>query len=366
MKNLLRYIKQSLYIVILLIAAMAVSCTEDPTIDDDGTVSELYGNDKRVVLAHDLSSYIPVGDILVGLYADGVTSVVEAEHTLEAIGTKSGDEQSVITFAGALNQNDYQLHFVEYYLDNVAVRKNLGTCLSVGSESNTTYPDNFDTEYQFFGDGTADNPFQVNSIYAFDQLSADLDNGLETAGVYFEMNDDVVMDPVFEDFYGVSCDSSKPFEGIFNGNGYTIYNLILERFSDQTVSDAWDAPCPVGLFNFISGATIENVNIDSPRIVGNIGVGALVGAVLGQSGYDMYYSNINYCSISSSSDVTRSTITGQLYVGGLVGMVNTNAGVYLDNCESNMADSHSLNMLSGTSASAQYFGGLIILLGFID
>ena len=91
-------------------------------------------------------------------------------------------------------------------------------------------------------------------------------------------------------------DANKPFEGVFEGNGYTIANLRIRMPNNSDV----------GLFGYInnSKAEVRRIGLTNATIVGMESVGGLVGRFNGKS-------------------ITRSYVSGNViggeHVGGLVG-----------------------------------------------
>ena len=92
--------------------------------------------------------------------------------------------------------------------------------------------------------------------------------------------------------------SSTPFTGRFDGQNFTIANLLINRTSDANV----------GLFGYVSGATIGNVALRDVTIKGGSKVGGLVGAATNAT--------IGTTSVSGSVLGTGDT------VGGLAGQFN--------------------------------------------
>lgn len=140
---------------------------------------------------------------------------------------------------------------------------------------------------------------------------------------------------------------SAPFTGTFDGDNHTISNLTISSSGDYQ-----------GLFGYISGATIQNLNLTGVSVAG----GSYVGALAGYSDS----STISSCSIAGT------LITGNGHVGGLLGF---NTGI-LSYCSGNVPVTADFNAggLIGTnngeirysnvsdSASVQgrlYVGGLI-------
>jgi len=122
-------------------------------------------------------------------------------------------------------------------------------------------------------------------------------------------------EPIATDIY--------PFTGNFDGQGYEISNLFINRPNEEYV----------GLFGFLGeGGFIENVGVVNTTVTGNESVGGLVG----------------YLPCSSLDAVSNSffngIVSGNYGVGGLVGRGG-----------SNVRDSYSSGNVSGNN----YVGGLV-------
>lgn len=112
------------------------------------------------------------------------------------------------------------------------------------------------------------------------------------------------------------------FSGNYDGQGYLISNLYINRSTSNTM----------GFFGLISGATISNVNIINCDITGQSYVGGLVGASSSSSTVSKSYSN--------------GTVNGTTSVGGLVG---------INQFSSEISNSYSNAIVSGTTTNV---GGL--------
>lgn len=117
------------------------------------------------------------------------------------------------------------------------------------------------------------------------------------------------------------------FSGTFDGQGYMIYNLYINRPSDDYI----------GLFGFIYSGQVSNLILGDCVITGHEYVGGIVG--------DIYTGRVEKCA------VVRSVIEGSAYIGGIAGIITTNSNV-----EKNFV-SGSIVWLGG-STSKEYFGGL--------
>ena len=117
------------------------------------------------------------------------------------------------------------------------------------------------------GSGTESDPYR---IFNADQLTQ-LRNFLNQEGVYFKLQNDINIAAWLTDNYPSQGwqpvgSSSEPFKGVLDGNGKTISGFSINRSSTDYV----------GLFGYISGATIKNLTIEG-NVTGHDYVGAFVG-----------------------------------------------------------------------------------------
>ena len=139
-------------------------------------------------------------------------------------------------------------------------------------------------------------------------------NGYELlADLDFDTNGDGVMD-VNDAFFDADGDDEgngwlpigstlAPFVANFNGNGFSISNLFINRPASDTGTGGED----IGLFGEVSNSiTIQNVALDGDlmSVTGRLFVGGLVGDV----------SDANIANVSVTG-----AVTGEFTVGGLVG-----------------------------------------------
>lgn len=152
-------------------------------------------------------------------------------------------------------------------------------------------------------------------IKTADELQAMQD---DLSGKYILMND---IDLAGYDWTAVGANTSTPFRGEFNGNGYVISNLTINKPTANYQ----------GLFGHTNGAEIKNIGLENADITGYRYVAALVG--------DAYDSSISNCYSTGS-------VTGQVFLGGLVGEVQ---------CDSSISNSYSAGSVTGESQ----LGGLV-------
>ena len=152
------------------------------------------------------------------------------------------------------------------------------------------------------GSGTESDPYR---IFNADQLTQ-LRNFLNQEGVYFKLQNDINIAAWLTDNYPNQGwqpvgSSSEPFKGVLDGNGKTISGFSINRSSTDYV----------GLFGYISGATIKNLTIEG-NVTGNDYVGAFVGS-----------GTFNVANILTGLKHIGAT-TGNYRVGGIVGACGGN------------------------------------------
>ena len=141
--------------------------------------------------------------------------------------------------------------------------------------------------------------------------------------------------------------NASRFSAIFDGNGYTISGLYINR----------PAQDHIGLFGELgSGSEIKNVGILDIDVKGSDFIGGLVGLSYGNiinsyvTGVVTGHNNIGGLVGSNFKDITNSnavvTVSGNRDVGGLVGE---------NNDDSNIIDSYASGAVSGN----QHVGGLV-------
>lgn len=144
------------------------------------------------------------------------------------------------------------------------------------------------------GTGTSSDPYQISTWEHLDSIRNNL-------GSYFVLNNDLDSSTTGYDTYAssnansgkgwipIGSDSTTEFTGNFDGNGFSISDLYINRSSEQEV----------GLFWRTNGATLTSFALLNVDITGNNNTGGIVGINNG---------TINNCFVSGlvSSPVTGS------------------------------------------------------------
>ncbi|WP_255191375.1 hypothetical protein [Natronobeatus ordinarius] len=213
------------------------------------------------------------------------------------------------------------------------------------------------------GDGTPDDPYRIHGVdelqainqnlSAHYELSGDIDAS-ETAnwngGDGFEpIGDRMDDDPIIL----IADDESDPFTGSFDGNGYVISNLTIDRTDENDI----------GLFGVAAGATIESVELENPFVKGDENVGAVVGELTDGELHDVtvtdgyvraYYGSNGGGLVGTlvNGTVDSAHVDGQVrgsgdYIGGLVGVMDTN-------------DAFHTSVVQNSASAADVDGGMYV------
>jgi hypothetical protein len=160
------------------------------------------------------------------------------------------------------------------------------------------------------GSGTGSDPYQVSTCQELQEMSP---NHGSSGG----LSDNYILISDIDCSSTQSWNSGKGFDpvgagggisGYFNGSGYTISGLHIDRPSEGEVA----------LFGALDGGQVTNVSLVESSITGDALVGSLVGYVKGAGG------NISFA--FSNANVTSKN-TNQPFSGGMVGYGSDNTFV---------------------------------------
>ncbi|MFP4533838.1 MAG: hypothetical protein ACLFNS_14280, partial [Desulfobacterales bacterium] len=190
------------------------------------------------------------------------------------------------------------------------------------------------------GDGSADDPWQVATNEHLDNVRDDLTAHYIQID-HIDLKDDY---PNWEPIAGGG--SGDIFTGSYDGDGYKIENLTIDRAGTDNV----------GLFGHIGeGAVIKNVRLAGVNVAGARGTGSLIGRVTGDTD-----TLIERSSAVRNTD-TGGTVVGDGATGGLVDSHNsateTPGGTDNPVISQCFADID-VSLSSNTEAGKDKFGGL--------
>jgi len=157
----------------------------------------------------------------------------------------------------------------------------------------------------------------INTAAELAAFAADVNAGNSYAGKTVKLNNNINLANKAWTPIG-ACNSTAYFQGTFDGQGYTIYGLNVDKSTDTYMYST------AGLFGWVdtAGATIKNVNISGATVQGSHWVGGVVGYMTGR---------IENCSVTDSVIVgynVNSEANGDK-IGGIVGYMNEHG--YINN-----------------------------------
>lgn len=189
-------------------------------------------------------------------------------------------------------------------------------------------------------DGTVSEAVEgVIEIDTADELAAlavSVNAGNNYKGITVKLTADINLDNVAWTPIG---NKDHTFQGKFDGNGKTIYNLNVDMASTSYV----------GLFGFTTNGEINDVSVYNATVKGRLGVGVIAGSP--------YTSKFNDISITGLVKVD-----GMAYVGGAFGR---NAYANISNVVINVTEGSyvSANSIEDDVAYRTYVGGLVGFVG---
>lgn len=154
----------------------------------------------------------------------------------------------------------------------------------------------------FDGFGIKTNPYLIKDAEDLKLLAQKVNSGETYEGKYFKQTANIDLEkkewtPIGKEY--------NHFKGIFDGGGYKITSLSITSSNEK-----------IGLFGFVSNATIQNCNVTG-EIEGN----NFVGGIVGNAGDNTHILNCSF----------QGNVRGKLdYVGGIVG--NTSSGCEVSGC----------------------------------
>ena len=180
------------------------------------------------------------------------------------------------------------------------------------------------------GSGAPEDPYIIRNVYDLQNMQNDLD-------AYYELGNDIDASATETWNNGAGFEpigNENPFQGALDGKGYKIYNLYINRPSQDYV----------GLFSYGWAHWLRNVHLVDCNITGRGYIGALIGEV------DFWPNG------EPDTIVDNCSSTGHIYggdggdVGGLIGF----EGAQISNCHSSATI-----VVTATSRWVELVGGLI-------
>jgi len=256
---------------------------------------------------------------------------------LSASGTPdilTGLEQSIAGDAGLVGGIRYQIYAVIANSNLLGANNDAGEVSNMADLGYYQLAQGFDS-----GFGSEGSPYIIRSGTTFSHMNYAVYS--INAGLYYSLGNDVDLSAFSSGEGWIPIGSSSaPFAGIFDGQNYTVYNLII---NNSTSAD-------IGLFG-VSNGIIQNVGIGSGSVNSSstapTRVGGLVGNVTAGSIINCYSAaSASGALLAAAADATSSD--GAAGTGGLIGTISGTAPITI-------SDSYS----SGTVAGRQDVGGFV-------
>lgn len=204
----------------------------------------------------------------------------------------------------------------------------LGYLLKV-TEADVVLDGEYDEAAGLVGKGTETDPYLINCDDDLLTLQGLVNNeGGLYKGKYFRQTCDIDMRYVCDYMnvdYGwlpIGYTNNEPFRGFYNGAGYAIRNLRLER------PDALNG----GLFGCLYGAKIDSVTIVDALVRVQAVSGGIAGCAI-SAGSDNQAGGTTVSSQVSHCRVVNSRIESDAVSGGLVGMADAYSRLIVNDCE---------------------------------
>ena len=178
--------------------------------------------------------------------------------------------------------------------------------ITIGSSAQTATPPTV-------GDGSSDNPYEVATLENLYWIAEDDSRWgyhyLQTADIdasaTVSWSDGEGWEPIGS---YISWDNNSPFSGAYNGAGFVIDGLFINRPEDNRQ----------GLFGYVRGAVLRNIALDNVSINGNSYVGAIAGWV---------------DEVLLEGIFASGTINGTSFIGGLLGVMSVDSKLYFGHNE---------------------------------
>ena len=225
-----------------------------------------------------VSNLTPTNGAIVDLYAQwaiNTYTVVFYKYNNQATGTMT-DQSFTYGESKALTKNAYALE--GYIFNGWNTRANgSGTAytdeqvVSNLTEENAVKVLLYAQWSLWPGQGTSSNPYIIQTVADFVRLATQTAGGETFKDTYFRLDDDLDLNGVSFGGIGSTDVNNGGVRGTFDGNGYTISNVTINRSGEKKV----------GLFSYLWNGTVKNLILDGATITGQNLVGALVGDTSG-------------------------------------------------------------------------------------
>ena len=149
------------------------------------------------------------------------------------------------------------------------------------------------------GDGSEESPYQIATaeqlVYLSEMINSE-DNSLETINLregYYVLTDNIELNDLTDfdnwetqapqyEWNPIANTAGNEFKGHFDGNGYAVKGMYIESDYSYSKENLTGDGSSIGLFGYLTDATVENVVIEDSLIVANNDV-RYAGSIAGHS-----------------------------------------------------------------------------------
>lgn len=197
-----------------------------------------------------------------------------------------------------------------------------------GSGSETSIPVWNGSSYSTIsaGSGSQNDPFIITTGEQLYKLAKDVKSGVPYSGQYFKLGNSINLGG--HEWTPIG-NSTTPFEGHFDGNGYTIYGLSFQN----------DVNGYAGLFGKVEGSKISGLSVNNANISNQSSTTGIICGELAGGGV------ISNCSVYGGSVSTSSSSSQSSSAGGICGLYSSQSTI--NNCN-----------VRGISIKGGYVGGI--------
>ena len=268
--------------------------------------------------------------------------------------TQKGEEKKfalIIYWEPSDNDNNYNVQNGKTTSDGKELYVNLGINLQATQKMHEE--DSFGKDYDSLAnpwDGSVgevpkaeENVITITTAAELAAFAESVNNGTTYSGKTVKLGADINLNNKSWIAIG-DCESGKYFQGTFDGQGYTIYNLNVDYSTDASKY------ATAGLFGWVDTAmaTVKNVKIDGATVKGSHWVGVIAGYFTG---------TIENCSVNDATVIAynlNDDANGDK-VGGIVGCLNEHS--YLNNntvTNSTISGNRDIGGIAGSVAASTY------------
>lgn len=178
------------------------------------------------------------------------------------------------------------------------------------------------TQYLTDGDGSELSPFKISNAYELQNVAALVNKGITFSQIHIELKNNIDCQNI--DWMPIGgCSYDYYFQGVFNGNGFSIKNININdcKYPIYSNSDKKIVLYHLGLFGQTKDAEIKNLCVENINIspksytIGQNGTNARIGGLIGIA----RNTKIENCHIKNIDVSFKMGLYQYMCVGGLIG-----------------------------------------------